>query len=166
MNNFKSALTCSYCSKIFKDPIELPCSYNLCRGHLTEKSVAQQNKIKCGECKQEFQVKNIEFKATEIFKEQLDNHVYLSDEELSLKNEIQDSIRQFFQLYSSIVFILNKPRLDLGVHEHMQEIRFKLDEHRERLKQKIDDIYMEMIDKTKKTEAKYFKSLADQLEAS
>jgi hypothetical protein len=63
-------------------------------------------------------------------------------------------------------FTLNKTTLDLDVHEHFQEIRFKLDEHREALKVKIDDVYMEMIDKTKKFEATYLKSLEDKLNAS
>jgi hypothetical protein len=31
-------------------------------------------------------------------------------------------------------FTLNKTTLDLDVHNHFQEIRFKLDEHREELK--------------------------------
>jgi hypothetical protein len=42
-------------------------------------------------------------------------------------------------------FTLNKTKLDLDVHEHLQEIRFKLDEHREELKEKIDNIYIERI---------------------
>ncbi len=63
-------------------------------------------------------------------------------------------------------FTLNKTRIDLDVHNHFQEIRFKLDEHREVLKQKIDDIYMEMIEKTKKFETAYLKSLQAILEAS
>ena len=54
----------------------------------------------------------------------------------------------------------------MDVHEHFQEIRFQLDEHRETLKGKIDDIYMQMIDKTKTFEATYLKSLGDQLNAS
>jgi hypothetical protein len=63
-------------------------------------------------------------------------------------------------------FTLNKTNRDLEVHEHFTEIRFKLDEHREVLKQKIDDIYMEMIEKTKKFEIVNLKSIEDQLEAS
>ena len=46
MTRLKTSLTCSYCSKIFKDPIELPCKHNLCKGHLIEKSVIKQNRIK------------------------------------------------------------------------------------------------------------------------
>ena len=42
----KPQFTCSYCSRIFHDPIELPCSHNLCRQHLTENNVIkEQNKM-------------------------------------------------------------------------------------------------------------------------
>jgi hypothetical protein len=161
MNRWKSSLTCSYCSKIFKDPTELPCKHRLCTGHLTENSVTKENKIKCIKCKQDFEIKGNEFISIEILKEQLDELLYLSDEEFSLKNKIEDSIRTFFQMYEQ--FTLNKTSIDLDVHEYFQEIRFKLDEHREKLKVKIDDIYMEMIEKTKKFEATYLKSLKDKL---
>jgi hypothetical protein len=165
MNRLKYTLTCEYCSKIFKDPIELPCGHNLCKRHLTEKTITNKSKkMKCGECKQDFEVKDNDFKPNNLIKKQLDENVYLSDEEVSLKKKIEDSIRNFFQIYEE--FTLNKTKLDLDVHEHFQEIRFKLDEHREELKQKIDDIYMEMIEKTKKFEATYLKSLEDKLEAS
>jgi hypothetical protein len=164
MNRWKSTLTCSYCSQILKDPIELPCKHRLCKQHLVENSVTKENRIKCIKCKQDFEIKGNDFKTIEILKELLDQLLYLSDEEVSLKKQIEDSIRTFFQMYEQ--FTLNKTTLDLDVHEHFQEIRFKLDENREELKVKIDDIYMEMIEKTKKFEAIYFKSLEDQLEAS
>jgi hypothetical protein len=163
MNRLKSTLTCSYCSKIFKDPIELPCKHNLCIEHLTEKDVVKQNRIKCAECKQDFRVKDNEFKEIKKLKKQLDDLLFLSDEEIDLKKQIQDSIQTFFQMYEQ--FTLNKTTIDLDVHNHLQEIRFQLDEHREKLKQKIDDIYMEMIDKTKKFETTYLKSLEDKLNA-
>ena len=164
MNRWKSSLTCSYCSKIFKDPIELPCSHNLCKRHLAEKNVNKEKRIKCGKCKQAFEVKDNEFKTINLVKDQLDELLYLSDKEVSLKKQIEDSIQMFFQMYEQ--FTLNKTKLELDAHEHFQEIRFKLDEHREELKQKIDDIYMEMIDKTKKFEATYLKNLKEKLETS
>jgi hypothetical protein len=164
MNRWKSSLTCSFCSKIFQDPIELPCSHSLCKQHLAETNVLKQNKIKCIECKQDFQVKDSELKLNNFLKKLLDDHDYLSDEEFSLKKKIQDSIRQFFQMHEQ--FTLNRTRIDLDVHNHFQEIRFQLDEHREKIKQKIDEIYMEMIEKTKKFEAAYLKSVEDQLNAS
>ena len=87
MNRWKSSLTCSYCSKIFKDPVKLPCKHHLCKEHLTEKNVVKENRIKCVECKQEFQVKNKNFKLIELLKKQLDELLFLSDEEVSLKKE-------------------------------------------------------------------------------
>jgi hypothetical protein len=164
MNRWKSSLTCSYCSKIFKHPIELPCSHNLCKRHLVEKDVVKLNSIKCAECKQDFKVKDNEFKEIKKLKQLIDDQVYLNDEEFVLKKQIEDSIRQFFQMYEQ--FTLNKTSIDLDVHEHFTEIRFQLDEHREHLKQKIDDIYMEMIDKTKTFEATYLKNLEGKLKAS
>jgi hypothetical protein len=164
MNRWKSSLTCSYCSKIFQDPIEQPCSHNLCKGHLSEKNVVKHNRIKCIKCKQDFQVKDNEFKSNNFIKKQLGDLLFLSDEEVSLKNKIEESIRTFFQMYEE--FNLNKTNRDLDVHNHFQEIRRNIDLHREKLKEKIDDIYMEMIEKTKKFEATYLKSLEDKLEAS
>jgi hypothetical protein len=164
MHRLKSTLTCSYCYKIFKDPLELPCSHHLCKEHLAEKSGVKQNRIKCGECKQDFDVNNNDFKTNSLIKKQLDDHVYLSDDELSMKEQIEDSIRQFFKIYEQ--FALNKTTLDLDVHNHLQEIRRNIDLHREKLMEKIDDIYMEMIEKTKSFEATYLKSLKDKLEAS
>jgi hypothetical protein len=164
MTRLKTSLTCSYCSKIFKDPIELPCKHNLCKRHLIEKSVIKQNRIKCVKCKQNFKVRDNDFKLNSLVKTLLDDHVYLSDEEFALKKKIEESIRMFFQMYEQ--FCLNKTRIDMDVHNHFTEIRFKLDEHRGELKAIIDNIYMEMIEKTKNFEATYLKSLEDKLEAS
>lgn len=110
MNRWKSTLTCSYCSKVFKDPIELPCKHNLCKEHLTEKN---EDKIKCVECKQAFEINDNDFKLNTLVKKQLDEHVYLNDEDLSLKTQIEDSIRQFFQMYEE--FTLTKTSLNLDV---------------------------------------------------
>jgi hypothetical protein len=165
MNRWKSSLTCSNCSKIFQDPIELPCSHNLCKGHLFERNVVKQNKITCGKrCQQEFQVKDNEYKLNSLVKQLIDDHVYLSDEEFELKKKIEDSFRIVFQMYEQ--FTLKRTKIDLDVHNHFQEIRFKLDENREELKVKIDDIYMDLIEKAKEFEATYLKSLEDQLNAS
>jgi hypothetical protein len=40
----KSNWICSYCSKIVKDPIDLPCDESICRQHLSEKDVVKENK--------------------------------------------------------------------------------------------------------------------------
>ena len=157
MQKLKSNLTCSYCSKIYKDPVELPCGDLICKEHLNEKEVVQKNKIKCQECKQEFEVKGIEFNLSKAIQKQIDNKLYLNDDEIALKQKIEVSIKVFYQMYDT--FTLNKTKLDLDCHEHFQELRFQLDIHREKLKEKIDEIYMEIIEKTKENEASYLKKL-------
>ncbi len=42
-----------------------------------------------------------------------------------------------------------------------QEIRLKIDQHREELKKRIDEIALEMIDETKKYQEKYLKELKE-----
>jgi hypothetical protein len=54
MFKWKSQLTCSYCSKIYKHPIQLPCDDSICGEHLSERDVVKENKIKCKECNGEF----------------------------------------------------------------------------------------------------------------
>ncbi len=49
---------------------------------------------------------------------------------------------------------MNKSKVDTDVFNHFQELRFKIDEHRERLKAKIDDVALEWIEQTKKCETK------------
>ncbi len=48
----------------------------------------------------------------------LDEHGYLRDEDFSLKRKIQESIQKHFQMYEE--FVLNKPSIDLNVHNHFQ----------------------------------------------
>ena len=157
MNQLKSMLTCSTCSRIFKDPIELPCTHSSCREHLVEDSVRKSNKIKCAECNQEFKVKDNEFKSCHLVKRLLDNKCYLSEEEKSLKHKIQESIRNVHEMCDDLE--LNKISLDSDCHNHFQEIRRQIDLHREKLVEKIEKIYMEMINRTKECEASNMKSL-------
>ena len=160
----KSSLTCSYCSKIFKNPIELPCDDLICKEHLNAKEVVQKNKIKCSTCKQEFEVKNHDLKSNKSIQKQINDRVYLNEEEISLKQKIEDSIKIFYQMYEE--FTLSKTKLDLECHNHFDEIRRKIDVQREDLKEKIDDIYVEMIEKTKEAEKTYLKSLDEKLSSS
>jgi hypothetical protein len=155
----KSQLTCSYCSKIVKDPIELPCEDILCLEHLSDRDVVKENKIKCGECNEEFQIKDIEFKSIQACKKLKESQCYLGEEETSLKRELEESIRTFFEFYDE--FLQNKAKLDMDVFGHFQEMRFKIDEQREELKKRIDDIALEMIEKTNKYQEKYLRDLKE-----
>jgi hypothetical protein len=80
-------------------------------------------------------------------KQIIDSQSYLSGEEASLKQELEASIRRFFEIYDQ--FSLNKTQLESDVFEHYEEIRFKIDEHREELKKRIDEISLAMIEQTK-----------------
>jgi hypothetical protein len=163
MNRLKTSLTCSKCLKLYKNPIELPCKHFICNEHLSENKL--ENKIKCDKCKKDFQVKDNDFKSTDLFLNKLiSEQLYLNDEEVSLKIKIEESIKVFFNIYEQ--FLENKNNLNLECHNHFHEIRFQIDEQREELKQKIDDIALDMIEKTKKYEADYFKSLNAKLDAS
>jgi transposase-like protein len=153
LKSVKSQLTCSYCSKIFKDPILLPCEDSICREHLSDRDIVKQNKIKCKKCNEEFQVKNNEFKSNEAISKLIDSHSHLNETEMSLKQDLEVSIRQFFEFYDE--FTQNRTQLDSDVFDHFQEIRFKIDQHREELKKRIDDIALAMIDKTNKYQEKY-----------
>jgi hypothetical protein len=109
----------------------LPCENSVCREHLSERDVVKQNKIKCKECKGEFQVKETEFKTNKTLKKLIESQSYLSEKEINLKRDLEVSVRRFVQ---------NKSKLESDVFDHYQELRFQIDEHRERLKQKIDEI--------------------------
>jgi hypothetical protein len=164
MLKLKLNLTCSNCSQILKDPIELPCENNICKAHLTEKDVVKQKKIKCAECKQDFKIKTNEFKSNKILKQLIESQSYLNEEETRLKQTLEDSTRKLFRLFGE--FMQSKNSLFSDVHNRFQEIRYEIDEHREVLKQKIDEISLDMIERTKKYEALYLQSLNETFQTS
>ena len=55
------------------------------------------------------------------------------------------SLQKFFEFYD--VFSQNKSKLESDVFDHFHEMRFKIDQHREELKKRIDDIALGMIDR-------------------
>ncbi len=153
----KSQLTCSYCSRIFKDPILLSCGDSICRERLFERDVVKANKIKCKKCNEEFGVKSNDFKSNEAIVELLESQTYLSGEEIRLKQDWEVSIRKFFEFYDE--FTQNRTQQEMDIFNHFQEMRFQIDEQREVLKKKIDDIVLEMIDQAEKCEETLLKSL-------
>jgi hypothetical protein len=151
----KSEVTCSYCLKIYKDPIDLPCGDSICRQHLSVK----QNKITCNKCNGEFQLNDDAFRSNKNLKKQVENQSYLSDEEINLEQKLEESIKKFFQYYDE--FSQNKNKIETDVFDHFQELRFQIDEQREELTKRIDDIALAMIDKIKKYEEKYLRDLKE-----
>ena len=106
-------------------------------------------------------LKSDEFRANKFIKQLIDNKVYLSDEEICLKKKLDEAIKVFYETYEN--FIVNKNKLDLECHNHFQEIRRSLDIHREKLKESIDEIYLEMVERTKTFESCYLKSQDEKL---
>ena len=88
----KANWTCSYCSRIFRDPILLPCGDSICRDHLKDRDVVKENRIKCKKCNDEFQIKDNEFITNNDLKTLVESQSYLSEEELDLKKVLEDSI--------------------------------------------------------------------------
>ena len=72
---------------------------------------------------------------------------------------MEASIRKFFEFYDE--YQQNKTKLQSKAFDHFHEMRFQIDEHRERLKERIDDIALAMIEQTKKTEEIYLNSLKE-----
>ena len=114
-----------------------------------------KNKIKCLNCKKEFHIKEKDFRPNKLAKKQIDNKIYLNEEELVFKEKIEESIQAFFRL-----FTLSKTKLDLECHEHFEEIRKQIEMQRD----KINDICMEMIEATQKYEKSYLKNLNEKLD--
>jgi hypothetical protein len=160
MSKRKREWTCSYCSKILKDPIDLPCNDSICRGHLSEKAVVKQKKIKCNDCQQDFQIKNNHFKSSNALTNLIESQSYLNEEEKCLKQELEVSVKQFFHIYGQI--IENKAKLESVVVDHFQKMKFQINEQRDKLKKRIDDMALEMIQQTKKFEAEYLRNIEDQ----
>jgi hypothetical protein len=155
----KSQLTCSYCSKIVIDPILLSCDDSICREHLKERDVVKANRIKCKKCNEEFQLNDDEFRSNKGLRMLVESQSYLSGEEKRLKQKLEESIRKFFEFYDE--FQQNRTKLDLDVFEHFQEMRFQIDEHRERIKERIDHIALAMIDQTKESEEMFLKNIKE-----
>ncbi len=73
----------------------------------------------------------------------IESQSYLNEEEKCLKQELEVSVKQFFHIYGRI--IENKAKLESDVVDHFQKMKFQINEHRDKLKKRIDDIALEMI---------------------
>jgi len=135
----------------------LPCEHSICGQHLNERDVVKQNTIKCKACSEDFAVKGNDFKSNEAFARSIESQSHLSGEEIGLKQELEASIQKFFEFYDE--FTQNRTQLELDVFDHYQEMRFKIDQHREELKKRIDEISLTMIEQTKKYQQMYLKNL-------
>ena len=113
------------------------------------------NIIKCATCNIEYDIKDIElFKPNKLVEDILSAGVHLSDEEKSLKLQ---AMGDFYELCNELGETTSV--LEVEVYNHFVELRRKIDIRCEEAKARIDDLYMEMIDLSKKAEAKYMEQL-------
>ena len=162
MMELLSDLTCTSCSKIFKSSIKFPCNDAEYKRHLSEPNVLKDDKKKCAECNQEFNLSDVEF-ITNITMEKLrEEEEYLSKDERKEKKSLEKAFEKFENLYQE--FIKIKDSLETECHDHFSEMRRNIDLRREELKSKIDEICLEMIEKTKRFEAAYQESIREKIE--
>ena len=150
---------CSYCNKILKNPLHLPCICDtICAEHLKDSDVIKEKCIECNKCKEVFPLNENDFKSNRIVQNLLAKEIYLSDEEKNLKKSLESKLNAFYVRVEQLEQNINVAQTES--HNHFQEIRRKLDLHREELKEKIDKIYFEMIDQTKEKENSYASRIA------
>ena len=92
-------------------------------------------------------------------KKLLENQPYLNEEEMSLKQELEESIRKLFQFYDE--FNQNKTNRESFVSSQFEELRSQIDQHRDKLKERIDNIAFKMKNETEIYEKIYLKSLKE-----
>ena len=116
MQKLKSSFACFHCFKKSKNP-------NL--KNLKEREL-KENKSK----------------SNNSFHKQIDNKRFLNEEKNILKQNKEESIKVFHQMHEELTS--SKTKLNSDCHEHFQDIRSQLDQHKEKLKDKLVT-YMKMI---------------------
>ena len=159
----KQSFICSHCNKIFKNPILLPCYDTICESHLREEMVLKHKSIECKTCKQTFSLDGLKVGPNKHLQAELDHEIYFSDEEKSLKNALLESCANFDQM--SQKYQESKSNFGSESKAHFERLRRQLDQKRENLKEKIDEIYLEMIERTKNCEESVLKNLANNFKA-
>ena len=156
--NYKSELICHMCHLVVDDHVSLPCHCVICKVHLYDGPIMKEF-IACNTCGDEFCIPPKGFKSNKLIDRILANDGHLSEEEKRLKQRMYTIHSQLEQLLS--MFALNHANVSAFSTDHFAEVRRKIDLHRELIKQKIDDIALDMIDQTKAEEAKLMQTLAN-----
>jgi hypothetical protein len=152
----KQNFICPHCNKIFKHPILLPCYDTICEHHLREKMILNKRSIECKKCKKTFNLDDLKYGPNKQLQSLLDNDIHLNDEEKSLKNALLESCANFDQMSQKYHDLDSE-----SIKAHFDRLRRQLDERRESLKGKIDEIYLEMTERTTNCEESVLKNLAN-----
>ena len=160
----KKDLTCSTCKKILLNPVTLPCGCGLCEEHVpvADKTAKEVPKIKCVKCDKEFPAQD--FKPHRDFRKQLDNESYLSNDEFDIKHFLIDSIDRLPALAAELK--KNASETEAVSQKHFEEIKRKIEERKDALKAKIDEIAAKMLAQTKTSEELFKKRLGEKSQLS
>jgi hypothetical protein len=150
--NSKIDHVCSYCSKILQSPIILSCFHTICERHLTEANVLKDKSIRCmvQECQQTFELAANEFGSNVALKSFYENEFYLSKEEKSLKNSLENDLKKVFELNKS--FEENKKDFHSKSERHFQDIRIQIKFFYEQAIKNIQKCYSYMKEKVENAE--------------
>jgi len=160
---FRSKLTCSICSLIFKDPIILPCGHTVCKEHLSDEIIS------CFPCTKKFYINTFVQIPNLAITGIINDEHFLSESERSMKIEIVNSL----EIYSSLNQEFQELKMsysdfEIECHNHFHEIRCQIDIHRENdnfneSRSQVDALALELIDKTKSLEIAFYSFQKDSL---
>ena len=145
LSDYKSEMICNICKMFLHDPIFLPCHHLVCEEHVS----GNDNTIKCLTCNEAFP-KSKRFKSNETAQKIIKDNLHLNEKQKQAKNSFDNMILEFDTLLED--FQSNKSNFELEVHEHFFAMRNKIDYHREKIKNEIDDIAIKMAELTFKKE--------------
>ena len=154
----KSEFICKICNMVLYTPITLPCECVICGSHLRD-GTAKYNWITCGACSTAFEIPKLGFESNKTLQRKLEDEMHLTSEEKQLKDSVDNLLSQLDQLQAE--FRANLVKCELFCDAHFSELRRNIDLQREKLKSKIDEIALKMIDQTKAKEKSYRQKLAE-----
>jgi hypothetical protein len=163
----KFDFVCAFCSRILKNPINLPCGDSICKHHLDDSSSLKDNSIKCmvESCKRKFNLdryKLDDFAPNKTVKNLLEKETHLSEKEKSLKKKMLDIFKEFQE--STHEYRQSKLSIKSLCIDRFQEIYHQLDVQRQNLKELIDLIYWDMLRDAKNVESCFSSSLFQEKE--
>ena len=88
---------CSYCPKIFKNPIIIPCFHTICEHHLQETNFLKNKLIKCKICKLDIDLTTYTIKPNKHAKILLEQESYLSEVGKSSKNSLEEDLKKLME---------------------------------------------------------------------
>ena len=147
----KSVMICNICKMVLSDsPISLPCTHAVCAEHLQQIEGDGTGSIRCEDCEKKYDLSSNLFPTHIMASNILAKNMHLSDQEKKLKQSIQATIQQLEQLLSDLK--LKHSDLERISSGHFSEVKRQIDIQRERLKNKIDEIALKMIDQVNERE--------------